>query len=144
MELFCQATPQGLVPLYDSDYEAKHKLQIGKVYKVAVTIPRNYQWHKKFFALLRLTYYNLPESLERSLDIHNEEDLLTAIKIDLGMFDEYTVNGRNIVKPHSISFAAMDNAEFEVFYNRCIDLILNQYLVGTNRKTLIEEIENFK
>ena len=144
MELYCQATHQGLVPLYDSDLEAKHKIQEGKVYKVTITVPRNYQWHKKFFALLRLTYFNLPETLERKLGIHNEEDLLTALKIDLGMVDFLTIDGRTIVKPHSISFAAMDNAEFEVFYNRCIDLILNRYLIGTNRQELIEEIENFK
>jgi hypothetical protein len=144
MELFCQATPQGLVPLYDSDYESKHKLQEGKVYKVTVTIPRNYNFHKKFFALVRLTYYNLPESLERSLGSRNEEDLLTALKIDLGMVDLLTIDGHTIVKPHSISFAAMDNAAFETFYNRCIDLILHRYLRGTDRESLIEEIENFK
>lgn len=144
MELFCQATPQGLVPLYDSDYESKHKLQEGKVYKVTVTIPRNYNFHKKFFALVRLTYYNLPETLERKLGIHNEEDLLTALKIDLGMVDFLTIDGHTIVKPHSISFAAMDNAAFETFYNRCIDLILHRYLRGTDRESLIEEIENFK
>lgn len=144
MELYCQATPQGLVPLYDSDYESKHKLQEGKVYKVTVTIPRNYNFLKKFFALVRLTYYNLPESLERSLGIHNEEDLLTALKIDLGMVDLLTIDGHTIVKPHSISFAAMDNAAFETFYNRCIDLILHRYLRGTDRESLIEEIENFK
>jgi hypothetical protein len=38
----------------------------------------------------------------------------------------------------------MDNAEFERFYNRCIDLILHRYLIGTDRESLIEEIENFK
>ena len=103
MELFCQATPQGLVPLYDSDLEAKHKLQEGKVYKVTVSTPRNYNFHKKFFALVRLTYYNLPETLERKLGIHNEEDLLTALKVELGLCDIYTIDGRTIVKPQSIS-----------------------------------------
>lgn len=144
MELYCQATPQGLVPLYDSDLEAKHKLQEGKVYKVTVTTPRNYNFHKKFFGLLRLTYYNLPETLERKLGIHNEEDLLTALKVELGLCDIYTIDGRTIIKPQSISFAAMDNAEFETFYNRCIDLILHRYLRGTEREELIQEIENFK
>ena len=133
MELFCQATPQGLVPLYDSDLEAKHKLQEGKVYKVTVTVPRNYNFLKKFFALVRLTY-----------GIHNEEDLLTALKVELGLCDIYTIDGRIIVKPQSISFAAMDNAAFETFYNRCIDLILHRYLRGTDREELIQEIENFK
>lgn len=144
MELYCRVTPQGLVPLYDSDYNEKHKLKEGKVYKVTVTVPRNYNFLKKFFALVRLTYYNLPETLERKLGIHNEEDLLTALKVELGLCDIYTIDGRTIIKPQSISFAAMDNVEFEQFYNRCVDLILHRYLKGTDREELLQEIENFR
>lgn len=144
MEIFVKSTAAGLVPLYDSDYEAKKKLKEGQIYKATITIPRNYYFLKKFFALLRLTYYNLPETLERKLGIHNEEDLLTSLKVELGLCDIYTIDGRTIVKPQSISFAAMDNASFEIFYNRCIDLILHRYLRGTDREELIQEIENFK
>ena len=30
MEIYCRNTASGLVPLYDSDYDEKRKLKIGK------------------------------------------------------------------------------------------------------------------
>ena len=144
MELYCQVTPQGLVPLYDSDLDAKHKLKEGKVYKVTVTTPRNYQFLKKFFALIRLTLDNLPERLQDHYGIYNETDMLNCIKLDLGLAHTITYNDHPVLITESISFAAMDEAEFEQFYNRTIDLILQHYLRGTDRETLLEEVQQFR
>lgn len=144
MKIYCRVTDMGLVPMYDSDFEEKRKLKVGGSVLCEITRPRNYEFHKKFFALLRLTFDNLPERLVRMLDIHSEEDLLTSIKIDLGLFSVVYVGGREVVKVGSISFAAMDNSEFERFYGRSLDIILSRYLRGTDRQSLIDEIDNFK
>ena len=144
MDIYCQVTDQGLVPMYESDYDEKKRLKLGDTVLCTIKKPRNYEFHKKFFALVRLCYQNLPEWMEQVLDIHSEEDMLTSMKLDLGMAEIVYINGRPIAKTGSISFAAMDNTEFERFYNRCVDLVLTRYLCGTDRQALLDEIINFK
>ncbi len=143
MEIYCRVTGIGLVPLYDSDCEAKHRLREGDDVLCTITKPRNYEFHKKFFALVRLTFDNLPERLHQMLSIRSEEDMLDCIKIDLGLYTEHWHGGRKVIKLGSISFAAMDQPAFERFYNRTIILILTKYLRGTTRQELLEEIERF-
>lgn len=144
MDIYCQVTDQGLVPMYDSDYDEKRRLRLGDLVLCTVKRPRNYEFHKKFFALVRLCYMNLPEWMEQDLGIHSEEDMLISIKLDLSLAKTIYINGQPVVVPGSISFAAMDNTEFERFYNRCVDLVLNRYLCGTDRQDLLDEIKNFK
>ena len=144
MEILCRVTAQGLVPMYDSDYDEKKKLHEGETVMCSIRKPRNYEFHKKFFALVRLTFENLPERLVRMLSVRNEEDMLTLFKLDLGLFSTSWHCGRNVVKLDSISFAKMDETEFQKFYDRCIDLVLSQYLRGTDKQSLIEEVERFK
>ena len=43
----------------------------------------------------------------------------------------------------SINFASMDQAAFEDFYSRSIDVILLRFMPGTNRESLETEILNF-
>lgn len=144
MEIYCRVTEYGLVPMYDSDYEERRRLKVGDTVLCKIAKPRNYEFHKKFFALVRLTFENLPERLHSMLNIRNEEDMLTCLKLDLGLATIVYHGGRQIVRPGSISFSAMDNTEFERFYQRCVDIILHTYLRGTERQDLLDEVANFK
>ena len=144
MKIYCRVTDMGLVPMYDSDYEEKKKLHTGDNVLCDITRPRNYEFHKKFFALIRLVFDNLPEYIADTFNIYSEEDMLNAFKIDLGLYTIINVGNQQLVKLGSISFAKMDNTEFERFYNRSIDIVLNKYMNGTGRFDLIEEINNFK
>lgn len=144
MEILCRVTEQGLIPMYNSDYEEKKKLRVGETVMCKISKPRNYEFHKKFFALVRLTYQNLPEHLHHMLSIWSEDDMLTCIKMELGLASEIYHGNKLYVKTGSISFASMDNTEFEKFYQRAIDVILNKYLRGTNRNDLVDAISEFK
>ena len=145
MDIFCKVTAHGLVPLYDSDYELKKRLRVGSVVKCKVSNPRNYEHHKKFFALVRLTFDNLPSNLAEYFKVHNEEDMLRRFKRDLGYFKtSLNERGEKEIEYQSISFSAMEQHEFERFYNQCIDLVLYKYLRGIDKEDLITEIENFK
>lgn len=144
MEILCRVTAQGLVPMYDSDLDEKKKLREGDTVMCSIRKPRNYEFHKKFFALVRLTFDNLPERLVCMLNVRNEQDMLTCFKLDLGLFTTAWHGSREVVKLESISFASMDETEFQKFYDRCIDLVLSTYLRGTDRQSLIEEVERFK
>lgn len=144
MDIYCRVTDIGLIPMYDSDLDEKHRLRIGDNVLCTIKRPRNYEFHKKYFALLRLTVANLPHLIQQQMKIFTEEDLLDCLKIDLGLFTTRWHGGRQIVKTGSISFAKMDNTEFEKFFARSVDAILRIYLRGTDRQALIEEVENYK
>ena len=145
MEIFCKVTAHGLVPLYDSDYDFKKRLRVGSVVKCKVSNPRNYEHHKKFFALVRLTFDNLPSNLAEYFKVHNEEDMLRRFKRDLGYFKtSLNERGEKEIEYQSISFSAMEQHEFERFYNQCIDLVIYKYIKGIDKEDLITEIENFK
>lgn len=144
MDIYCRVTDIGLIPMYDSDLDEKHRLRIGDNVLCTIKRPRNYEFHKKYFALLRLTVANIPHLIQQQMQIFTEEDLLDCLKIDLGLFTTRWHGGRQIVKTGSISFAKMDNTEFEKFFSRSVDAILRIYLRGTDRQALIEEVENYK
>lgn len=144
MDIYCRVTDIGLIPMYDSDLDEKHRLRIGDNVLCTIKRPRNYEFHKKYFALLRLTVANLPHLIQQQMQIFTEEDLLDCLKIDLGLFTTRWHGGRQIVKTGSISFAKMDNTEFEKFFSRSVDAILRIYLRDTDRQALIEEVENYK
>ncbi|WP_462375948.1 DUF1367 family protein [Segatella buccae] len=141
MDFFCRVTPAGLVPLDDMDWEQKKQLRLGSDVRVHITMPRNLRFHKKFMALLRLTLDNLPEDIQQSMHIYSIEAMLAAVKIDLGYYDTVQVSGRNVVKLRSISFAKMDEAAFERFYDLAVTDILNNYLQGADRNLLLQEVE---
>lgn len=145
MDIYCRVTDYGLVPMYDSDLDMKKRLKVGTTVRCRVTQPRNYEFHKKFFALVRLTYDNLPLSLVERWNVRSVDDMLRRFKRDLGYYSSRTNDmGEREIEYRSISFAAMDEQEFERFYNDCVNLVLYTYIRGIEREDLEEEIERFK
>jgi hypothetical protein len=143
MDFFCRVIDTGLVPLDDNDWEVKKRLRLGSDVKVHVTMPRNIKFHRKFFALLSIVLDNLPEKVQNELHIYSIETLLAAIKIDLGYYDTVKVTGKYVVRLRSISFGKMDEAAFEKFYDIAVTNILNNYLKGTDRNQLLQEVQSF-
>jgi hypothetical protein len=143
MDFFCRVTEKGLVPLDDNDWEVKKQLKLGSDVQVRVVMPRNIKFHRKFFALLNLTLDNLQEEVQNRLHIYSIETLLAAIKIDLGYYDTVNVGGRYVIRLRSISFGKMDETAFEKFYDNAVTNILNNYLKGTDRNQLLQEVQSF-
>ena len=123
MKIHCQVTPLGLVPLDDADHEARQRLHNGDIVLCDIRKPRNPRFHRKFFALLRLTYDNLPDTIARALDIHH-------------------ISGTPIVRVRSIDFDSMDETNFHNFYARALDHIVHHLLPGTTHALLQEEIDH--
>ena len=144
MDIYCRVTDIGLVPMYDSDYDEKQRLKVGDTVLCSIKRPRNYEFFKKYWALLRLTVTNLPHLIQQQMQIFTEEDMLDCLKVDLGLYTTVLHGGKQIIKTGSISFAKMDESEFERFFQRSVDVILRIYLSGTDRQALIEEIDKFK
>ena len=138
----------GILKPYDrTDAELLAKMREGEPYRVKVSMPRNLKFHKKFFALLALVFDNLPEEIPAKLpdgqavEIRSIDDLLWHIKMQTGHYEQkVTLGGRVTYEAKSISFSAMDEAEFSDFYNRAVNVILKYFLSETNAEELEEMI----
>lgn len=143
MKILCVVTENGLAPKYDSDREEFSRLKRNTDVLVEVGQKRNYEFHKKFFALLKLTYDNFPEWMEDNLNVHSVEDLRTRLKIDLGLYEVSHYGNLSVIIPKSIAFDKMDETEFEKFYKMSVNHILKNYLKGVTNEQIEEEIWKF-
>ena len=104
-----------LIPVDDEGREALNGLGQGEMVRVRLTKPRNLKHHRKFFSMMQLVFQNQ----ER---FPTMDHLLTAVKIEAGLYEgaPIGVNGRLVYIPKSISFARMDQFQFDDFYMRAI------------------------
>lgn len=133
MKLYVIKTQTGLKPCYDSDMLSYAKIPLGETFGIEYKKPRNYEFHKKYFALLKLAF-------ENQQDYRNLNDMRRDLIITAGYYDEVVnkVTGEVYKLANSISFTAMDNNEFSELYEKTKDVI-TQWL-GIDNETIEEEI----
>lgn len=142
MKLYCRNTEAGLIPLYDSDQFEKSKLKLGEDYQIEIHKARNIQFHKKYFALIKCAWLNLPEQYD-ALYPH-PENLRKAVQRMAGFKEEiYFPDGRIEDESISIAFDKMDELEFREVYNKVLDVILKFFLTGNTNEEINNEILNF-
>lgn len=129
-----QKTAQGLTPAYETDYSKYQKLKIGEVYKCEIKQERNYEFHKKFFALVSLAYNNQ----EKFENIEHYRKYLTC---KAGFYTAIETNTGTFVIADSISFASMDKDEFEKLYSQMLDVVIKE--IGITEENISQEIINF-
>lgn len=143
MKIYCKVTQQGLVPLYGSDYDERKRLKEGDEVLVEIKRARNVKFHKKYFALLRLTLDNLPDQVIEQYRLYSPEDLNKLVKYFLGYADLIKVGELQYLQERSIAFDKMSESEFETFYKRASQLIAHTFLVGVTDEEIQENIHRF-
>jgi Protein of unknown function (DUF1367) len=134
MELYCQNTLTGLVPLYPSDQIEKRKLKLGNTYKCEITNPRNLGFHKKFMALINVGCEN--SKLNMPFDTYRR-----YMTIKAGFFKAYSTPKGIYYEAMSISFASMEQDEFEDVYSRVLDKIIED--IGVTKPEIEAQLINF-
>lgn len=129
-------------PAFDSDYENNKKIPVGDIVKHTITKIRNPRFHKKYFAMLNCFYHCLNESqMER---YPNPDNFREAILIMTGHYVLTVLpDGTEHKKAKSISFASMDDIEFEKVYSDTLDTGLKWFLKGLTQGEFEQEIINF-
>lgn len=124
-----------LKPAYDSDYELVKKIPLNEPIIFEWSKPRNYLFHKKFFALINLVYQNQ--------EVYNNiEHLRKDLTISAGYYDlRHNFDGVEIVEAKSISFAKMDELEFSEFYSKILDVVVKW--LNIDKQNIIDEIEKY-
>ncbi len=134
MIFYCRNQVQGLIPLYPSDWEERRKLKIGKDYQVEIKHPRNIDFHRKFFALLNLCYENY--ETEMPFDTFRRWLIMRA-----GFVKSFSTDRGTFYDAESISFANMDQKQFEEVYSRVLDVVIK--LLGLTEEDITENLLNF-
>ncbi|PLC06383.1 hypothetical protein CY658_04940 [Variovorax sp. RO1] len=130
-------TPGGLRGSTPADQDAwskfRRKLETmkpGKWLRVEFSSPRNGRHHRKLMALLQLV-------AENSETYNTVEKALVAVKLVTGHFDLMAdpKTGEIVQVPKSVSYEAMDQEGFDVFYSAAIDGVLQHILPQMDEPT---------
>lgn len=140
MKILLRRSGRALLPCTGHDYDIISKIPEDIDIICEVSIKRNVRYHRLFFAVMRTVFDNIPERIAQEYHISSVDTLVDRIKIDLGEFTTEDIGGEKVLQLKSISFAKMDQSEFESFFNRAIDIISKKYLPGVTRELLLENI----
>lgn len=139
-----------LLPADEQAREVIERWRQGDGVRAKVSRMRNLRFHRKFFALLQLAFEAWePEPCEYRGEAaaKNFERFRKDLLILAGFADPaVNLNGEVRLEPRSISFAAMDEDEFQQVYHRVADVILQKVLRTYTREDLdrvVQEIVGF-
>lgn len=144
MELYLLNTTSGLKPCYDEDYEEKKKLKIGETYKVKITLARNLQFHKKFFALINCAWEYQNEKVVEFFH-HNKDAFRKTVVIAAGWYEPvYSIDKKEWSQaPKSIAFDKMDEAEFMDLYDNVKRVLFQTFLRHIDEEEFMKNLINF-
>lgn len=123
-------------------------MEPGEMARIEAIIPRNAKFHRKFFALLQLgfdawdgcrvrrTYKGRPVT-------KNFERFRKDVVILAGFYEQtFDLRGRMVLEAKSISFANMDDAEFEKVYSAVADVLLEKVLTHYTSRAELDAVVN--
>lgn len=144
MKIRLMNTSSGLLPLYNEDYDEKKKLKIGKVYEAEICLPRNLQFHRKYFALLRCAWEYMNE--QRQDFFKNDLNVFRkSLEVAAGwcepLYDLKTMSWFHA--PKSISFGKMNEEEFNILYNNVRDMLFMIIIPNISQEEFDRNLKNF-
>lgn len=145
MEISLVKTNRALAPADPHADEYLDRLKQGAYLLADVRQPRNAKFHRKFMALLRCGY-EYWEPGEVSTQYGTPEKNFDQFREDVTILAGFYVpvvrtDGSVRIKAKSISFASMDEEEFERLYQSVLTVLLERVLVGMDEQE-IERITN--
>ena len=125
-------TINGLLPDDERATEALRGIKIGQTVAVEVTRPRNIQHHRLYWAMCT--------KIGNALDVA-PENISDVLKLRTGHFVVVHTKTGPVHLPRSISFAAMDQAAFREFFERCAKVISMEWLPHMKADEIRAQIE---
>lgn len=148
-----QKLPGGILsPVSDEDKAKIDKVKAGNVVKVRWSLPRNYAFHKKFFALVKFAfdYWEPPEiepdpeqkwrkkiTPEKNIERFRKDLIILA-----GYYESYyRVDGTVRIEAKSIAFGNMSQEKFDKLYSAVHKVILDKVCTQFTDKMLDDVVE---
>lgn len=136
--------PQGLVPMFDDDYDNKVKLKQGATYVVDVKEVRNPRFHNLVMAMLK-TSWEMCSPFVRAHFQENFDSWRKTVLLAAGCSETiYSIERKEFVETYkSISFDKMSETEFQSYFERIKDVLYTTFLSHLERGKVEEIIERF-
>lgn len=134
MKLYAQISNGRILPEYNNDFDKLKKLRSGETYLVEIKQPRNIGFHRKYMALINLVFEN-----QEHFD--NIDSMRHWLQMRAGYYVETVTPTGVMFEPKSISFANMDEIEFNELYGRVLDEVCK--FLDISEEEVIENIVNF-
>ena len=146
-DVFMIKTPNGsLAPADGQSAEILGRQKVGQGFRVRMTKIRNIRFHRKFFALLNYAFDTWePENKEyKGKPVQkNFEQFRRDITILAGFYETAVrLDGSIRITSKSISFASMDETEFEELYSKVIDVLLQRIFTNQTRDDIDTVVNN--
>ena len=135
MKLYAEINLQNkIVPLYNSDYDILARVKKNTPLRFEIVQERNYEFHKKVMAL-----YNL--GFENQEKINNFDHYREFVTMQAGFYVAYEMDLYVWKKAKSISYANMQQDEFEQLFNRLLDVISKE--LDTKPEVIRLQLQDF-
>lgn len=137
MEVLCRRVPGGLAPESEDEAEKLRGIKAGASVRVVVTRETNAKFRRKWWALAKFAFDlwadSMPDMEYRGQQVQrNFERFRKDLTILAGRFHPvWTARGDMRVEADSISWARMNDEQFEAFYSATINAVLQKILAGT-------------
>lgn len=150
MKCFFKKLPGGtLVPDNDETAEWVQKKKTGAVLRGEFAEPRNYEFHKKAFALVGLAFEHHCEWLGEGVTYKgmpvtpDEERFREDMTILAGYYTAtFCITGEVKLRAKSWAFGSMAQDEFERFYSALIDVALKKIYQGQRSEAELQKAVN--
>lgn len=123
----------GLNPFGEEAEKFFRSLKTGDVVNLEIRKPRNPLQHRLYWSMCRAVAMNHDT-------LQTEEQVHQVIKILAGHVDMVRVGDKIVQVPKSIAFDRMDQLEFDTFFNRAKDIVVQELLPGVGLRELQDEI----
>ena len=148
MKALLSKTISGLMPIDPDSIAWFNKLKPGEVVMAEFKKVRNYQFHKKYFALLTVGYDNWePGEINSKYGVptKNFDRFRADLTILAGFYDTTVrLDGSVRIEPRSISFAKMTAEDFKDLYSRTIDVLIKHvYKQDMDPEKLNDIVESY-
>lgn len=121
----------GLVPL-DDELPGWKRIKPGDIVDIEYVRPRSQQFHKLFWALLKLVADNQEQ--------YGMDEILDVVKIGVGHTRIISMPWGLLFRvPKSISFASMDDDAFSDFFRSAVDFVISD-MIPFEREALLREV----
>ena len=145
---FRKVSSTTLVAASDHDAELLKHIKIGQPTRVKFTRVRNYEFHKKYFALLDLAFDYWEPDPGNQVGEKNKDQFREDIIILAGFYDQWIrLDGSTRVVAKSIAFHNMSEDEFEGLFKKTIDVVIKHVLktyTGEMLRSVVDQVEAFE
>lgn len=134
MRLLFRKALGSLEPVDDIGTVALQKIAFGNIVTCEIRQPRNIYHHRLFFAMVNMVYQNQDR-------YDTADQVLTVIKIGIGHADTLVMpSGTIVYQPKSISFANMDQTEFNRFFDLAVDFVCKRIIPSLDNAELTQRV----